>query len=83
MVARSFAAAVLGIDARRLQLRPGARRDPDVLPRRRDSELANAFELADLADGSQLRAGLQACADDTGKSRCRRTTTTAAMQPRT
>src|SRR5581483_5863040 len=38
------------VDARRLELRAGARRDPDVPPRRRDGELLDPLELRRVAD---------------------------------
>src|SRR5262249_20785587 len=39
-----------GIDTGRLELRPRARRDPDVLPRRRDHERADPLELLLVLD---------------------------------
>src|SRR6185369_2155621 len=38
------------VDARRLELRGRARRDPDVLPRRRNHELADSRELRRVRD---------------------------------
>jgi hypothetical protein len=38
------------VDPRRLQLRAGARRDPHVLPRRRDHERLDSLDLRRVVD---------------------------------